>query len=114
MDATSGLPPTATPALAFPAGAAARPANAADVDASRARAVAEDMEAFFLAHTMALMQTGLEAEAPFGGGSGERAFQGFLNDAYAKAIAAQGGVGLADAIMVQLLAQGAADQETTR
>ncbi len=102
MDASAGLPPAANPALALSAGAPARTASA---EPSQARAVAQDMEAFFLAHTMALLQEGLESEPPFGGGSGERAFQGFLNEAYAKAVAASGGVGLADAIFVQLMAQ---------
>lgn len=67
---------------------------------------AKDFEAFFLTYTVETMQAGLSAEPPFGGGQGETAFRSFLNAAYADAIVAAGGTGLAAVIEAQLTAQG--------
>lgn len=78
-------------------------------NAARTRDAAEAFETFFLSQTFAQMRTDISAEPPFGGGSGERAFQSFLNEAYAKAIVRSGGVGLSDRLMADILARQAQD-----
>lgn len=64
---------------------------------------AREFEQFFVMHTLQSMYSGIEAEAPFGGGSGERAFRSFLLDEFAKQVVAAGGVGLADQVQAELV-----------
>lgn len=72
-------------------------------DAARARQVAEDFEAFYLAQVLQPMFSGLDPAPPFGGGHAEQIWQSQQIDEYGKAIARQGGVGLADTIMRHIL-----------
>ena len=67
------------------------------------RATAEDFEAVFLAQMMEQMM-GESTETSFGGGPGESAFKGMLNEEYAKVMAKAGGIGLADALVREMLA----------
>lgn len=68
------------------------------------RRAAEAFEAAFLAEM--LRHTGLgRMPESFNGGAGEAAFSGTLVQEYAKQIAAQGGVGLADQIHRSLAAR---------
>lgn len=67
------------------------------------RATAEDFEAVFLAQMMEQMM-GESTESSFGGGPGESAFKGMLNEEYAKVMAKAGGIGLADALAREMLA----------
>jgi Rod binding domain-containing protein len=65
--------------------------------AADARATAEAFEAAFLAEM--LKHTGVHRTPDgWGGGAGEDAFGGFLTEEYARLIAAQGGIGLAERI----------------
>jgi flagellar protein FlgJ len=70
---------------------------------AEARQVAEEFEAFFLSQMLEQMFTGVGDNNPFGGGSGERAFRGLLNEEYAKVMARAGGLGLSDNLTTEIL-----------
>ena len=91
----SPLPPVD---LVTPPPRAPRPA-APDDDALRA--AARDFEAAFLAEMLTHAGLGRTPEA-FGGGAGEDAFAGMLVRERAEALAARGGIGLAEAIFAAL------------
>ncbi len=83
--------------------AAADPAKG---DAGRLEAVrrtAEEFEAMFLAQMLAPIFETLETDGPFGGGSGEQMYRPILVQEYGKAIAANGGVGIAEAVQREIL-----------
>lgn len=73
------------------------------VDPAAARRVAQDFEAVFLAEMLRPMFDAIEAEPPFGGGSAEKMWKSLAIDEYGKAVARSGGVGIADAVMAQIL-----------
>jgi Rod binding domain-containing protein len=68
------------------------------------RATATDFEAVFLAQLIEHMM-GESTENSFSGGPGEGAFGSMLNEEYAKVMARAGGIGLADALAREMLAQ---------
>jgi Rod binding domain-containing protein len=49
------------------------------------------------------MFSGIETDGPFGGGQGEDVFRPMLLDQYADAVARGGGVGVADAVLKEIL-----------
>ena len=67
------------------------------------RRVAEEFEALFLSQMLEPMFAGLQTEGPFGGGAGEQIYQTLMVQEYGKAIAASGGVGIADAVQREIL-----------
>lgn len=67
------------------------------------RKIAEDFEASFLAAMLQPIFNNLSTEAPFGGGQGEAAFKSFMVDSMSRQTARAGGVGLADAVLRQML-----------
>jgi peptidoglycan hydrolase FlgJ len=78
--------------------------NIADVKTrEQARAVAQEFERMFVTEMLQPMFSGLQTEAPFGGGQGEEVFRPMLLDQYADAVAKGGGVGIADAVMKEIL-----------
>ncbi len=70
----------------------------------KARAAAEEFEAFFLSQFLNSMSAGVETDGMFGGGESEKIFQSMMNDEYAKSMSRQGGVGIADAVYREMLA----------
>lgn len=77
-----------------------------------ARAAAEDFEAVFLAQMMEAMFAQVGEDDPFGGGPGENAFRGMLNEEYAKVMSQAGGLGLSDRLTTEILRyQEAADSQ---
>lgn len=70
---------------------------------SAAREAAEDFEAMFLAQMLRPIFEGVETDAMFGGGPGEKAYKQLLVDEYGKAIARAGGVGIADSVQTEIL-----------
>jgi len=74
------------------------------------REAAEEFEAVFLNNMLQNMFTGLENGGAWGGGTGSDAWQSLLIDEYARTIADNGGIGLADSVERELLAL----QEGTR
>jgi Rod binding domain-containing protein len=87
---TAYAPPSALPS--------ASPEKRAQIDKT-----AKAFEASFLSSMIGEMSVGTEAEAPFSGGEGEKAFKSFLNDAMAKSIVARGGIGLSKSIASEML-----------
>lgn len=64
---------------------------------------AKAFETSFLSTMLGEMSVGVDAEAPFSGGEGEKAFKSFLNDAMAKSVVAHGGIGLSKSIASEML-----------
>ena len=69
----------------------------------QAQLVAREFERMFLAEMLQPMFSGISTEAPFGGGMSEDMFRPMLLDQYADAISKAGGVGIADAVMKEIL-----------
>ncbi|MCT4682320.1 MAG: rod-binding protein [Roseicyclus sp.] len=67
-------------------------------------AVAQELEASFLAEMLKHAGFG-ESRGAFGGGAGEAQFASLLRTAHARALAARGGIGLAESL-VRALAHG--------
>jgi len=95
--------PTATPATGQ--------ANPLDVlkgvdrtNRTEVRETAEQFEAVFLNTMLQNMFTGLQDGGTWGSGHGADAWQSLLIDEYARSIAANGGIGLADSVERELLA----------
>lgn len=69
----------------------------------KARTRAEELEGVFLSEMLKPMFDNIKAAEPFGGGFGEDVWQSMQQQEYGKAIARQGGIGLADTITQELL-----------
>ena len=70
---------------------------------AEAREIAEEFESFFLSQILEQMFSGVGEDSAFGGGAGENAFRGILNEEYAKVMARAGGLGLSDALTTEIL-----------
>jgi flagellar protein FlgJ len=70
---------------------------------TEARAAAEDFESMFLSQMLEAMFAQTGQDSAFGGGPGERAFQGLLHEEYAKVMAQSGGLGLVDRLTTEIL-----------
>ena len=70
---------------------------------SSARKTAQEFETSFLTTMLEQMWTGIEAEAPFGGGHAEKVYRSMIVGEYAKSIAASGGIGMADHVYREIL-----------
>ena len=68
------------------------------------RRAAEDFEAFIITQMFEYMIVDVDTDGPFGGGPGERIFRSLLMQEYGAATAKQGGFGIADTIVRQMLA----------
>ena len=97
-----GLPPPPVDLLA-----ARKPQPSADVSGVKTReqaeAVARQFERMFVSEMLRPMFAGISTEAPFGGGTGEEVFRPMLLDQYADAVAKGHGVGIADAVLKEIL-----------
>ena len=72
-------------------------------DPVTAKKTAQEFEGVFLSQFLSQMFDGISADGPCGGGQGEMMFRSLMIDEYGKQIAAQGGIGLADAVTRELL-----------
>jgi peptidoglycan hydrolase FlgJ len=70
---------------------------------AEAEAVAREFERMFVAEMLQPMFAGIETDGPFGGGHAEDVFRPMLLDQYADAVAKAGGVGIADAVLKEIL-----------
>lgn len=68
-----------------------------------AREAAKGFEAVFLSQIVDAMFTGVDTDGYFGGGSAEKMWRGFLVEHIADAFAERGGVGIADAVLGQII-----------
>jgi flagellar protein FlgJ len=64
---------------------------------------AKAFESSFLSIMLSQMFEGVETEAPFGGGDGEKMFKSFFTDAIAKQVTKSGGIGLAASVSKEML-----------
>jgi Rod binding domain-containing protein len=69
-----------------------------------ARAAAQKFESHALGALLQPMFEGISARGPFGGGAAEEMWRPMLVAEFGKVMAAAGGVGLADAVLRQMLA----------
>jgi len=81
----------------------AAPSTAKTADAAKARAAAEDFEAFYLSQTFEQMFQDVEPDSMFGGGQGEKVFRSMLFQEYGKQTAKTGGIGIADMVQKEIL-----------
>jgi peptidoglycan hydrolase FlgJ len=100
---TPALTPAATAALAAANPRPTDPKSAAG-NAAKARAVAEDFEAVFV-NSMFQQIFAHVGEGPFSGGPGASIWRSLLTDEYAKSFVKAGGIGIADQVQRELLAQ---------
>ena len=92
---------SADPALTL--GTGRTPALNKTSDPAAAKKTAEDFEAFFLSQMFEHMFSGIEPDALFGGGQGEEVFRSMMFQEYGKAVARQGGIGLADMVQKEII-----------
>lgn len=71
--------------------------------AAAAKQTAEKFEAVFLGQMTQLMMESVEVGDQFSGGHGEEMFRGVLAEKLGTAMAAKGGIGLAPAVMAQII-----------
>ena len=87
--------------------AARKAGPSTDVSAVQTRAqaeqIAQQFERMFITEMLQPMFAGIETDGPFGGGEGEDVFRPMLLDQYADAVAKGGGVGIADAVLKEIL-----------
>ena len=67
------------------------------------RKTAKDFEAFFLTQMMEYMFEGIATDGPFGGGFSEGIFRSFMLQEYGKNHSKAGGIGIADAVMREII-----------
>lgn len=68
------------------------------------REAAVDFESFFLSQMFSEMFSGVETDPLFGGGPGEGVFRSMMIQQFGKSVAQSGGVGVADAVMREMIA----------
>jgi len=79
------------------------PNLAKTADVNQVRKTAEDFEAVFLAQMFKPMFEGIESDGPFGGGQAENMWRSLMVEEYGKSVARAGGIGIADAVMKEML-----------
>ena len=98
---------TATPvSLLRPLGAAPTGAVMSGTEQAKRAAIkksAEGFEASFLTSALGSMFEGVTVSEPFGGGEGEQQFRSFLNEAMAKQMVKNGGIGVAASVQREML-----------
>jgi Rod binding domain-containing protein len=72
-------------------------------DNGKAAIAAQEFEAVFISQMLAPMFEGIQPDPMFGGGNAENIYQSMMVEEYGKLIAAQGGIGLADAVKAEIL-----------
>ena len=81
----------------------ALPSIPQNADLNKLRDTAQEFEAVFLSQMMKPMFEGIETDGPFGGGQAEQMWRSLMVDEYGKSIAKSGGIGIADAVMSEML-----------
>lgn len=81
---------------------------------SRLRQQAEELEGVFLNTLMKEMFSSIDTESDFGGGFAEETWRGMQAEQFAANVAEAGGIGLADALVADLIAMQEAAQNTYR
>jgi Rod binding domain-containing protein len=77
-------------------------AQASDQDA--AALAAQDFESVFISQMLTPMFEGIEPDGIFGGGTAENIYKSMMLEEYGKLIAANGSIGVADAVKAEIIA----------
>lgn len=72
-------------------------------NAAQIRTAAEEFEAVFLSQMLGHMFAGIETDGMFGGGQSEEMFRSLMINEYGRQITEAGGIGIADAVMAEML-----------
>jgi len=64
---------------------------------------ARDFEAMFVSRMLESATSGLSTKGTFFGGSGEAQFRSLLNEQYGKQVAQHGGLGIAEAVLREMV-----------
>jgi len=64
---------------------------------------ARDFESMFISRMLESTTSGLKTKGSFFGGNGEAQFRSMLNEQYGKELAKHGGIGIADAVLRQMV-----------
>lgn len=96
----------------FALGATSNAALQADASHQDLRAKAEELEGVFLNTLMSQMFSSLDARGDFGGGYAEETWRGMQAEQVANAVSKAGGLGLADQIVANLLANQESNQRS--
>lgn len=83
--------------------AAVASASASQTATARIDRAAQEFEALVIAQLLAPIFSSVETPGLAGGGPGEKAFAGLLQEQYAKSIASRGGFGIADQVKAALI-----------
>lgn len=67
------------------------------------RETAQDFEAVFLSQMMKPMFEGIQTDGMFGGGQAEQMYRDLMVDEYGKSVSKAGGIGIADAVMREMI-----------
>ena len=81
--------------------AGAKPTSAKDLAA--ARKVGQEFESVFLSQMIAHMFQGVGDDPILGGGEAGKLYRSMMQDEYGKVIAKSGGIGVADAVMREVI-----------
>ncbi len=95
--------PIALPGAPLPLATQARAQAPAQQVPAEIRQAAEEFEAVFLSEMLAPMFNSLSTDGLGGGGMGEEIFRPMLVERYADAISQAGGIGIADAVVREML-----------
>lgn len=79
------------------------PTSAAAQSRTAAAKTAQQFEAVFLGQMTKLMMESVPTDGPFSGGHGEEMFRGVLAEKLGDEMAKRGGIGLAPAVMDQII-----------
>ena len=78
--------------------------NARDIKTrEEARKLADEFEALFVQEMLTPVFDQIETDGPFGGGQAEAAFRPMLLEQYSRSLVESGGIGVADAVMTEIL-----------
>ena len=72
---------------------------------------AQEFESVFISQMLTPMFEGIEPDGLFGGGSAENIYKSMMLEEYGKLIAANGGIGIADAVKSEMLEMQAKAQQ---
>lgn len=72
-------------------------------DLNKMREKAQDFEAVFLSQMLKPVFESIDTDGPFGGGQAESMWRSLMVDEYGKSMAKSGGIGLAGAVMSEML-----------
>jgi len=98
--------PSASPLTSYSASFAASQSAMAQARSTAGQdpmKAAKEFESVFLNNFLASMFSGINTEAPFGGGQAEETWRDFLVKEYADQIVESGGIGITDAVYRELI-----------